>query len=212
MRLRARGKGGKKTKTFPSLNSKRIFPFAVKDDEKHRRTWTDSHCLLCLIFYRFCIFFISRSMHFEFSRWNQKLSVFMFELSRLSASIIKTPLHMSADFINDSTAEFTRSFFSAHSKCRANLCFNMTVDSAWCLKAIFLFRFLSLNFKNDLLVCIRMQEEIFLADVSNLSFGKLSATARCCEGCDYAIQCLRVMLGSTYIITVIAMPVSPFCF
>jgi hypothetical protein len=42
--------------------------------------------------------------------------------------------------------------------------------------------------KNDLLVCIRMQEEIFLVDVFNLSFEELSATARCCEGCDYAVS------------------------
>lgn len=124
-------------------------------------------------------------MHFDFSRWNQSLTSFQCSClscqAGLSASIIKTPLHMHVRKLyqwQQCWIYIAFCLFSANSKCQANLCFNMS----WCLKAIFSWN----EKKNDLLECIRMQEEIFLADVSNLSLVELSATARCCEGCHYA--------------------------
>lgn len=53
----------------------------------------------------------------------------------LSASIIKTPFYMSANFINDRIAKISASFLG-HSKCQANLCSYMISSSAWCPEAI----------------------------------------------------------------------------
>lgn len=131
------------------------------------------------IFYRFCTFWCILEVESSFQRscWSCHVD--------LSASIIKTPFHMSADFINDSTAKFT-TIFSANPKCQANLCFDMisTPLDAW--KRFFLF-----FFSRSKMICwcaIECRKKYFSVDVSNLSLGKIISG---CEGCDYVVSCLQ---------------------